>query len=231
MALFAMSIAENLARIESGIATACQKSGRSRDAVKLVAVSKTKPNGMIAEAVAAGQIDFGENKVQELITKSPAFPDGIQWHLIGHLQKNKIRKALPFCDLLHTLDSLELAGQVDRIAGELGITTKALVQVNISEDEAKFGFGENETAEALEKITNLPNLEIVGLMTIPVFDPDPENTRIHFANLRKLRDRLEQASGRKLPELSMGMSHDYEVAIEEGSTLVRVGSSIFGERG
>lgn len=225
-----MSIAENLAEIEVGIVDACKKSGRSRDAVQLVAVSKTKPNELIAEAVAAGQIHFGENKVQELIAKKPEFSTDIKWHLIGHLQKNKIRKALPCCDWLHTLDSLELADAVNRIAGEEGLEVAALLQVNISADDAKFGFGVEETMTALPQILDYENLKVAGLMTIPVFDPNPENTRRHFSNLRDLRDRLEQESGCSLPELSMGMSHDYHVAVEEGATMIRVGSSIFGSR-
>lgn len=226
-----MSISENLSQIEAGIAAACQKSGRSRETVQLVAVSKTKPNEAIAEAIEAGQTHFGENKVQELVAKNPVFPNHINWHLIGHLQTNKIRKALPFCSLLHTLDSVDLADKADRISAELGIRTEALIQVNIANDEAKFGFSAEETECALDHLLSRENLKIRGLMTIPAFDPDPEITRVHFANLRSLRDRLEHISGHSLSELSMGMSHDYHVAIEEGATLVRVGSSIFGSRG
>ncbi len=223
-----MSISENLQSIESKIVAACQRSGRERDEVQLIAVSKTKPLDLIQDAVSAGQLHFGENRVQELVDKQPQLGDEAQWHLIGHLQKNKIRKALPLTDLLHTLDSIELARQVSRIAGEEGITCRALVQVNISEDEAKYGFSAEAAQAALDELLELPHIEIRGLMTIPKFDPDPEATRIHFAALRELRDSLGVD---QLAELSMGMSHDFGVAIEEGATLVRVGSAIFGARG
>lgn len=226
-----MSIAENLASIEKNMNSACQRAGRKRDCVKLVAVSKTKPNQLIAEAIEAGQLEFGENKVQELIAKNPEFPDQVQWHLIGHLQKNKIRKALPCCDLLHTLDSRALADQVDRISGELERKTRALIQVNISNDPAKFGFSAEEVEAAMDHLLSKDHLEIEGLMTIPEFDPEPENTRRHFAGLTQLRDQLAEQFQVSLPHLSMGMSHDFHVAIEEGATLVRVGSSIFGKRG
>ena len=226
-----MAIAENLQSIENGIIEACEKSGRSRDQIQLVAVSKTKPLELIQEALTAGQLHFGENKVQELTEKQPQLPEDVQWHLIGHLQSNKIRKALPCCDLLHTLDSVKLANSVDRISGELNRITRCLVQVNISADPAKHGFMESETATAIEAVLSLPNVEVTGLMTIPEFNPDPEATRVHFSKLRNLRDQLATQFSTPLPELSMGMSHDYHVAIEEGATLVRVGSSIFGARG
>lgn len=226
-----MSIAENLAKIESGIHSACERSSRSREEVQLVAVSKTKPFDLIAEAHEAGQLHFGENKVQELTEKQPQFDDAaVQWHLIGHLQTNKIRKALPCCDLLHTLDSLKLATAIDRISCELATTTQCLIQVNISADPAKHGFAKNELKIVIEEILSKPNLQVLGLMTIPSYDPDPEATRSHFSNLREFRDHLENEYSISLPHLSMGMSHDYHVAIEEGATIVRVGSSIFGAR-
>ena len=225
-----MSIAENLEKVEEGIAAACEKAVRHRDEVRLVAVSKTKPVELIEEAVISGQVLFGENKVQELISKQPQFPGHVQWHLIGHLQKNKVRKVLPCIDMLETLDSVSLAERVDRIADELNLTVSGLLQVNISDDDAKFGFSEVELEETMPKILGLEHIRIRGLMTIPALDPDPEKTRPHFANLRTLRDYLEDRWEIPLPELSMGMSHDYSVAIEEGATLVRVGTAIFGKR-
>lgn len=225
-----MSIASNLAIIEEQLTAACARSGRDRSDVQLIAVSKTKPDNLVEEAIAAGHLDFGENKVQELIRRKSTFAEPVRWHLIGHLQKNKIRKALPCCTLVHTIDSMELAERVDRISGELGIRTRALVQVNISDDPAKFGFSADDLERSLENLLQLDAIEISGLMTIPAFDPEPENTRIHFRHLRELQNRLEKAGGKPLPQLSMGMSHDFPVAIEEGATLVRVGTAIFGKR-
>ncbi|MEM6278001.1 MAG: YggS family pyridoxal phosphate-dependent enzyme [Verrucomicrobiota bacterium] len=225
-----MSIADNLEEVRSTIAEAEEHSGRSPGAVTLVAVSKTWPVETIEEAVAAGQRIFGENKVQEVLAKVPAMQDDLRWHLIGHLQKNKTRKILPLCSLIESVDSIELARQVDRIAGELELQASVLIQVNVSEDEAKFGFSVDAMCEHWTELLKLPHLEIRGLMTVPAFDADPEKVRPDFAKLRELRDSLEEEFGSKLPELSMGMSHDYPVAIEEGATLVRVGSSIFGQR-
>ena len=173
---------------------------------------------------------FGENKVQEILAKVPAMADDLEWHLIGHLHKNKIRKVLPLCSSIHSIDSLELAQQVNRIAGELEITASVLVQVNVSNDDAKFGFSETAVREHWQSLMELSHLNIEGLMTVPVFNPNPEAVRPDFARLRRLRDAFTDEFGGELPELSMGMSHDFEVAIEEGATLVRVGSSIFGKR-
>ncbi|MDF1826017.1 MAG: YggS family pyridoxal phosphate-dependent enzyme [Verrucomicrobiales bacterium] len=225
-----MSIAENLERVRAEVAGASLKSGRSPDAVTLIAVSKTWPVEVIEQAVAAGQKIFGENKVQELLAKVPAMADDMEWHLIGHLQKNKTRKVLPLCSSVHTVDSVELAQQMNRIAGELELKPSVLVQVNVSGDEAKFGFPAAGVREVWESLLELDQLKIEGLMTVPAFNSDPEAVRPDFARLRDIRDSLVEEFGRKLPELSMGMSHDFVVAIEEGATLVRVGSSIFGKR-
>lgn len=225
------SIAENLEDVRSRIAAAAERGGRSGSDVTLVAVSKTFPAEVVAEAVAAGQAVFGENKVQEGIAKVPAMPGHLEWHLIGHLQKNKIRKALPLFGWIETIDSLDRAREIDRIAGELGLRPRVLLQVNIGEDDAKFGLSAGRVRAVLEEILPLAHLEIRGLMTIPRFEPDPEDSRRYFAALRELRDSLARAAGAALPDLSMGMSHDFEVAVEEGATLVRVGSSIFGQRG
>ena len=225
------SVANALAAIRQRIADAAARSGRGGDAVTLVAVSKTFPVEVIEEAVAAGQQIFGENKVQEGLDKIPALPGDLEWHLIGHLQSNKIRKALPLFGWIETIDSLERAQQVDRVAGELGVGPNILLQVNIGQDDAKFGYTESGLRSDFDALLGLLHLDIRGLMTIPPLEESPDRTRAHFAALRVLRDDLEIRAGRPLPDLSMGMSHDFEIAIEEGATLVRVGSAIFGGRG
>ena len=225
-----MSIADNLARVRAELAEAATAAGRDPGSVTLVAVSKTWPASDVAEAVAAGQRVFGENKVQELLAKIPESPAGIEWHLIGHLQSNKVRKVLPHCALIHSIDSIELARDVSRIAGELGIIARVLLQVNVASDEAKFGFPVSVVKAGFPEILSLPHLEVRGLMTVPPFDEDPAAVRPHFAALRRLRDELAAEHGVGLPDLSMGMSHDCRIAIEEGATMVRVGSAIFGRR-
>lgn len=225
-----MSIQKNLDTVRGEIREAEQASGRPEGSVTLVAVSKTWPVAVIEEAVAAGQRIFGENKVQEIVAKVPAMRDDLQWHLIGHLQKNKTRKVLPLCSLIESIDSIELAQQADRIAGEMELKPSVLIQVNVSEDEAKFGFSMDEVWRHWSSLLALKNLTVKGLMTVPAFQPDPELVRPDFAKLRELRGALADEFGEEIPELSMGMSHDYRVAIEEGATLVRVGSSIFGKR-
>ncbi len=225
-----MSIADNLKRVRDRIADAAETSGRSADEVALVAVSKTWPVGPIREAYDAGQRIFGENKVQEIEEKFDLLPDDIDWHLIGHLQKNKVRKVLPLCASIHSVDSPALADRVGRIAGEEGLVAKVLLQVNVANDDAKFGFPVAVVKEKFGEILQIRNLEVCGLMTVPSFEADPEKVRPFFAKLRELRDELAAKHGNPLTALSMGMSHDFEVAIEEGSTMVRVGSAIFGER-
>lgn len=225
-----MSIADNLSRVRADLAAAATAAGRDPESITLVAVSKTWPASDVAEAAAAGQRIFGENKVQELLAKIPESPAGLAWHLIGHLQSNKVRKVLPHCALIHSIDSIELARDVSRIAGELGLTAWILLQVNVASDEAKFGFPVGVVMESFAEIRSLPHLEVRGLMTVPPFDEDPGQVRPHFAALRRLRDELEREHGVSLPELSMGMSHDCRIAIEEGATMVRVGSAIFGRR-
>lgn len=225
-----MSIAVNLTRVRNDIAAAATAVGRDPASVTLVAVSKTWPAADVAEAAAAGQRVFGENKVQELLAKAPASPAGLEWHLIGHLQSNKVRKVLPVCAMIHSIDSIDLARDVNRIAGELGLVAHVLLQVNVAEDGSKFGFPVAALREEFGELHRLPHLEVRGLMTVPPFDEDPERVRPHFAALRHLRDELEERHGTALPELSMGMSHDFPVAIGEGATMIRVGSSIFGQR-
>jgi pyridoxal phosphate enzyme (YggS family) len=225
-----MSIADNLTRVRVELAEAARAAGRDPDSVTLVAVSKTWPASDVAEAVAAGQRVFGENKVQEMLAKIPEAPAGLEWHLIGHLQSNKVRKVLPVCALIHSVDSLGLARDLSRVAGELGLIARVLLQVNVASDEAKFGFPVGVVKAAFAEILTLPYLEVRGLMTVPPFDEDLERVRPQFASLRRLREELEKDHCVSLPELSMGMSHDCRIAIEEGATMVRVGSAIFGRR-
>jgi len=223
-----MSIQKNLEIIEQRICAACARIGRSRGEVKLVAVSKTKPAEAVMEAAEAGQILFGENKVQEAQSKIPLCPGNLQWHLIGHLQSNKARIAASgMFRMIHSVDSEKLLRALDEYAA---VPLPVLIQVNVSGEGSKEGCAPDEAAALIEAANQCSKVEVHGLMTIPPFTPDPEKARIHFSNLRKLRDRLQQETGTPLPELSMGMSHDFEVAIEEGSTFVRIGSSIFGER-
>lgn len=223
-------IFHNLESINQQIADAARKSGREPGSVQLLAVSKTYPPEIVRLAFDAGQVRFGENRVQEALDKIPQLPSGIEWHLIGHLQKNKVRKVLPLCAWIHSVDSLKIAGAINRVAGELNLTAKIYLQVNIARDEAKFGFSPAEIRQSLDQLQAMEHLRIEGLMTIPEFTDDSEKTRSHFAALRELRDELKTQSGLALPGLSMGMSHDFTIAIEEGATIVRVGSAIFGKR-
>ncbi len=223
-------ISESLQAIRERITTAAARSGRDASSVELLAVSKTFPVEVIQEAVDAGQLLFGENKVQEVLAKAPQLPDKVQWHLIGHLQSNKVRKILPLVKAIHSIGSLDLAKDVDRIATEVGLYPKVYLEVNLAAESSKHGFTADTLRANLEKLYALRRLEIQGLMCIPPFDANPESSRPYFIQLRTLRDELEKLGGGPLPHLSMGMSHDFEVAIEEGATIVRVGSAIFGGR-
>ena len=224
------TLAERLDSVRTAIAAAAARAGRSAAEVTLVAVSKTHAPEEIAEAIDAGQLIFGESRVQEARAKIPLLPGRARWHFIGHLQKNKIRHALPLFELSHGIDSLELARDLDRIAGEAGVFPKVLLEVNVAGEATKFGFTPPKLWAQLEELLALERLQIEGLMCIPPPGPRPEDSRKYFTTLRDLRDAV-QAEGRvPLPQLSMGMSSDYPVAVEEGATLVRVGTAIFGER-
>lgn len=225
-----MAIADHLQDIRERIAAAALRSNRKPEDIELLAVSKTFPVEAIQEAIDAGQTLFGENKVQELLAKQPLLPSKLRWHLIGHLQSNKVRKVLPVADAIHGVDSLALAQDIHRIAGELGLFPKVYLEVNLAAESTKHGFMPEALKQQLEALYSLDRLYIQGLMCIPPFDANAEQTRKYFVTLRGLRDELETLGGAPLPKLSMGMSHDFEVAIEEGSTLVRVGSAIFGAR-
>jgi pyridoxal phosphate enzyme (YggS family) len=223
-------IANRLNQIRERISTACARAGRDVSSVELVAVSKTKPAEVIQEAVDAGQLLFGENRVQEVLLKKPVLPSKLRWHLIGPLQSNKVRKILPHVEMVEAVDSLDIAKDINRIAAELGLHPKVLLEINVAVESSKHGFCAKQIREQLEELYALDRLYIQGLMCIPPFDPTPEQSRKYFVQLRTLRDELEKTGGAPLPVLSMGMSHDFEVAIEEGATLVRVGTAIFGGR-
>jgi pyridoxal phosphate enzyme (YggS family) len=198
--------------------------------VDLLVVSKTWPPAVVREVYDAGHDLFGENKVQDALEKIPRLPPGVRWHFIGHLQRNKVRKILPHVEALHGIDSLKLAAFTDRVASELGTRPEVYLEVNLGEEPSKNGFIPGVLRESAEDLLRLEHLEVVGLMCIPPASPEAGQTRGWFAQLRELRDEIECRHGVRLPKLSMGMSHDYEVAIEEGSTIVRVGTAIFGSR-
>jgi hypothetical protein len=224
-------IEQRLAEVRARMAEASRKAGRDPGETELVAVTKTHPPEAIQEAIAAGQTLFGENRVQEARTKMPLVSSRARWHFIGHLQKNKVRQALPVFEMLHSIDSLALAADVQRIAEEDGQRPRVLLEVNVAGEGSKFGFKPAALEQELETLlTGMPRLDVAGLMAIPPFSPKPEDSRKYFAALRELRDRLQERLRAGLPELSMGMSGDFEVAIQEGATLVRVGTAIFGER-
>lgn len=226
-----MSIEKQLAEVRTRIAAAEQRSRRPAGSVTLLAVSKTFPAADVAQAYAAGQRLFGENRLQEAMEKMPALPADCSWHLIGPLQRNKVRKALEQgVALIQAVDSLKLAQAISRIAGELGKTAAILLEVNIDAECSKHGFSPEELRRQWADITALPHLDIQGLMCIPAPVDDPEQARPAFAALRHLAEELRARGPLPLPILSMGMSHDYTIAIEEGATLVRVGSFIFGKR-
>ncbi len=223
-------VAANLERVLSNVAEAAAKAGRNRDDVQLIAVSKKQGAEKVRAAFDAGQPIFGESRVQEARAKIPLLPSAARWHFVGHLQKNKIRHALPLFELFHSVDSLALAQDLERVAGEEGLRPRVLLEVNVAGEASKIGFGPAALREQLEELLLLVKLNIEGLMIIPPLAPDPEQSRQYFVMLRELRDEVEREFGLKLPELSMGMSNDYGVAIEEGATFVRVGTAIFGAR-
>lgn len=225
-----MPIVERWRVIREQVDSATKASGREVSAVELLAVSKTYPSEVIAEVIAAGQRSLGENRVQEALEKMPQLEDEISWHLIGPLQRNKVRKVVGKFACLQGVDSLKLAQTIDRVAGELGIVQSIFLQVKVGGEETKSGFEFSELTAQMDSLRLLSNLRIRGLMTIPPPVFEPEEARPYFAQTREFRDQLETSSGLKLSQLSMGMSGDYEGAIAEGSTMVRIGSAIFGRR-
>jgi pyridoxal phosphate enzyme (YggS family) len=230
MASTMTSIAENLQRVREQIARAAVKSGRLPDDVDLVAISKTHPAEKIREAIEAGQTLFGESRVQEARAKIPELPSNIRWHFVGHLQKNKVRHALPLFEMIQSIDSLALAHDVDRIAQEEGLHPRILLEVNVAGEGSKFGFSPDNLREQMEALLGLSRVSILGLMTIPPITEEAAASRKYFIQLRELRDRLQSEFRVDLAQLSMGMTQDFVTAVEEGATLLRVGTAIFGER-
>jgi pyridoxal phosphate enzyme (YggS family) len=223
-------VAQNLAAVNRRLAEAARQAGRDPAAVRLVAVSKTVAAASLSQAVAAGQRLFGENYVQEAKGKIAALGPGFSWHLIGSLQTNKAKEAVALFDLIHSVDRLKLAQALESAAARLGKVQAVLIQVSLAGEASKSGAAPEAVPELLKAMAGLPHLKVAGLMTMPPWFADPEAARPFFRALRELRDRLRDLVGLPLPELSMGMSGDYEVAVAEGATLVRVGTAIFGAR-
>ena len=225
-----MSLAENLATIQQRIRAACDRSGRDAASVLLLAVSKSHPPETIRAAVDAGQVFFGENKIQEAKAKIPLSPSKARWHFIGHLQSNKVRDAVELFEMIQGVDSLAIAQEINRRAEQAAKTLPLLLEVNVAGEASKFGYAPEKLLAELKTLAALPRIEVHGLMAIPPFSPVAEKSRPYFRRLRELKWQCEEILGVPLPHLSMGMSGDFEVAIEEGATLVRVGTALFGER-
>jgi pyridoxal phosphate enzyme (YggS family) len=223
-------IEQNLKRVREEIERALEKTGRQTHDLTLIAVSKTHPVEAVREVIQTGHLIFGESRVQEARAKIPLLPSNVRWHFIGHLQKNKVRQALPLFEIIHSVDSLELAELIEQAAAKLGLHPRVLLEVNIAGEASKYGFSTDSLRKALGRLITLKRVQIEGLMTIAPFSENPENSRRYFAALRNLRDSIEDSEQIGLPTLSMGMSGDFEVAIEEGATMVRIGTSIFGVR-
>ena len=226
------TIRDHLNEVRENIQKACERAGRSPQEVTLIAVSKTKPLFMLEEAYEAGARDFGENKVQEILEKHPKMPEDARFHMIGHLQRNKVKQVLPHAVLIHSVDSYRLAEQISQEAGKLGITAKILLEVNVAKEESKFGMMPEDVEKMAGQIAALPHLQIEGLMTIAPFVDDPEKNRPVFRKLYQLSVDIKKKNidNVNMGVLSMGMTGDYQVAVEEGSTMIRVGTGIFGAR-
>jgi len=227
-------LAVRLADVRARVNAAVQRSGREPDAVRLIAISKTHPATVIKQLCQLGATDFGENRVQEAEGKVAEIGrEKVRWHLVGHLQANKARRAINLFDVIHSLDTLDLAQRLDRLCAEEGRQSlPVLIQVDLGHEETKSGIDESELTHMVESLGPLTRVKLIGLMTLPPFFDDPEQSRPFFRRLRELRDELNQRGvfGERIGELSMGMTHDFEVAIEEGATMVRIGTAIFGER-
>ena len=225
-------IRENLVKVAENIKTACKRAGRKPEEVTLIAVSKTKPMEMIEEALACGKREFGENKAQEMKEKCDALQKDIKWHFIGHLQTNKVKYVVGRAFLIHSVDSYHLAEAIETESEKKNVISHILIEVNVANEESKFGIKTDETLALVEKISHLPHIRIDGLMTIAPFVENPQMNRPIFRDLRKLSVDIAEKNidNVSMNVLSMGMTNDYEVAIEEGATYVRVGTAIFGER-
>lgn len=228
------ALSARFADVRARVAAAAKRCGRSPAEVTLIAISKTHPASVIKALIELGATDLGENRVQEAEGKIPQVGrTSARWHLVGHLQANKARRALTLFDVIHSLDSIELARRLDRLCVELGRQSlPLLIQVDLGHEETKSGIDEKQLPQLLETVRQLERLDLIGLMTLPPFFDDPEQARPYFRRLRQLRDELARdgAFGNRSGELSMGMTHDFEVAIQEGATMVRIGTAIFGER-
>ena len=225
-------LTENVIEVEKNIQAACDRAGRSREEVRLIAVSKTKPVSDIEEVLTTGILDYGENKVQELSDKYDVLPKNIRWHMIGHLQRNKVKYLIGKTVLIHSVDSLRLAEQIEHEAAKADTIMNVLIEVNVAGEESKFGTTCNEAIELVRAVAALKHVKIKGLMTIAPFTDNPEDNRIYFKKLKQLSVDIKSKNidNVDMDELSMGMTGDYEVAIEEGATMVSVGTVIFGER-
>ena len=227
-----MMIKEQLEEVRERVNAACLRAGRDPKSVTLIAVSKTKPAQAVQEAYEAGARDFGENKVQEILQKQPALPQDIRWHMIGHLQRNKVHQVIGKAVLIHAVDSLRLAEQIEQEAAKRNLDVDVLLEINVAKEESKYGFFLEDAEEAIRRISALPHVQIKGLMTIAPFVENPEENRGIFQKLYQFSVDINDKNidNVTMGVLSMGMSGDFEVAIEEGATMVRVGSSIFGAR-
>lgn len=225
-------IKENLEQVRKNIEEACRASGRDPKEVTLIAVSKTKPVSLLSEAYEAGARFFGENKVQEIMDKYPQLPQDIQWHMIGHLQRNKVKYIVDKAAMIHSVDSLRLAEAIEQEAAKQNVQVSILLEVNIAEEESKFGLKKEEVLPLVETIAEFPHIRVQGLMTIAPFVENPEENREYFRQLKKLSVDIEakNINNVSMSVLSMGMTGDYQVAVQEGATMVRVGTGIFGER-
>ena len=227
-----ISVRENIQSVQDRIASTLQRVGRESDSIKLIAISKTKPASLIVEAIDSGITDIGENRVQEAKGKRSQVDRPVSWHLVGHLQTNKVKQALKIFDLIHSVDSIRLLAEIERQSRRLNRRTDALVEVNTSGEESKFGLQPNEVLSFMESAAEYSHVRIKGLMTVGEFTPDPEGVRPSFKLLRNLKERIASQGypNVEMEYLSMGMTNDFEVAIEEGANMVRIGSAIFGER-
>lgn len=225
-----MSLAENLDLIQQRIRAACERAGRDPDSVTLLAVSKTHPPETIREAADCGLLLFGENKVQEARAKIPLCPGKCRWHFIGHLQSNKVRDAVELFEMIQGVDSLNLAREINKRCEQASKRMPILLEVNVAGEASKFGYKPEQLLAELNELNTLPKIEIHGLMTIPPYTTDPEKARPYFRRVRELRMDCEKILGASLPHLSMGMSDDFEIAVEEGATMVRIGTALFGPR-
>lgn len=225
-------IAENIRQVRERIREACRMAGRDPGEVTLIAVTKTMPCEALMEAYAAGERIFGENRVQEILEKQPKLPSDVRWHMIGHLQRNKVKDVIDRAEMIHSVDSLRLAQEIETQAQKADLIAKILLEVNVAGEASKFGLKAEEVAPVCEELSCLPHIRVCGLMTVAPYTPIPEENREVFRKLKKLSVdiRLKNINNINMNVLSMGMTNDYEIAIQEGATMIRVGTGIFGER-